>query len=210
LSKYAELGKTKYGIDFLYQRKRPVPFLDHYHSAGNVDFEESVRVQHAFKDGNPIAVEFFAPIMARIVAHEFGGRPTHVVPTLGSTDRRTDTDCATFKLAEAISVALGVPLDIDSFYQVADRAKLHLGGRPRSREEREQIVRQVLRRRGNIAGRSYLVVDDIFTTGATMTVYAELMEAAGATLAGGAALFRYEDSLQLLNPALFRTIAKDL
>jgi orotate phosphoribosyltransferase len=51
------------------------------------------------------------------------------------------------------------------------------------------------------------VVDDIFTTGATMTVYAELMENAGASLEGGIALFRYEDSRALLNPDMFAQIA---
>lgn len=210
MAKYLEFGGFNYGVEFLYQRRRPVPFLDHYHRMGNADFEESIRVQHAFKDGNPAAVAFFAPIMARIIAHEFDGRTTHVVPTLGSTDLTPDPNCGSYKLAEAVANALGVPLDVNSFFQIAEREKLHGGGKSRKRDERERIVRDVLRQRGNIAGRSYLVVDDIFTTGATMTVYAELMEEAGATLAGGAALFRYEDTRPLLNPEMFPPLARKI
>jgi hypothetical protein len=210
MSKDAEFEGFHYGIEFLYQRRRPVPFLDHYHRMDNADFEESIRVQHAFKDGNPTVLAFFAPIMARIVAHEFDGRPTHVVPTLGSTDLTPDPNCGSYKLAEAIARELGVPLDLESFNQTQAREQLHRGGRARTRAEREAIVRAVLRQRGNIAGRNYLVVDDIFTTGATMTVYAELMEAAGASLAGGVAMFRYENSLPLKNPTLFPPLARGL
>jgi hypothetical protein len=210
MSRYVEWDGLQYGVEFLYQRRRPVPFLDHYHRMGNADFEESIRVQHAFKDGNPAAVAYFAPIMARIAAREHDGRPTHVVPTLGSTDLTPDPNCGTYKLAEAVANALHIPLDLDSFFQIKEREKLHTGGRSRKREERERIVRDVLRQRGNIAGRRYVVVDDIFTTGATMTVYAELLENAGAMLEGGIALFRYENSQPLLNPEMFPPIARAL
>jgi predicted amidophosphoribosyltransferase len=201
MSIYRELNGTHYGMEFLVGRKRPIPFLDHYHRADNADFAESIRVQHAFKDGHPETVKTFAPIMSRIVAHELGDRLTHVVPVLGSTDLQADPTSGTYQLATAIAKTLGIPVDTTSFFQTGPRDSLH-GGR-RTRAQREEIVRAVLRQRGRIALRQYLVVDDVFTTGATMTVYAELMEAAGASLAAGAALFRYENNLQLLNPELF-------
>ncbi len=203
MAKSGELDGYDYGIEFLVGRKRPIPFLDHYHKADNATYSDSIRVQHAFKHGHPKIVKALVPLMARIAEQEFGkyGGPTHCVPTLGSSDLKADPASGTYQLAVAVADHLGIKLDDSSFYQTVPRESLH--GSCHTRAQREEIVRSVLRVRGNISGRRYLAIDDIFTTGATMTVYAELMEQKRASLDGGVALFRYENSLPLRNPAIF-------
>lgn len=202
------LDGVSYGLDFLYGRNRPVVFLDHYHRDRNPAYAESTRVQLAFKHGNQAIFDFFAPIIARIVAYEFQNGITHVVPALGANDLMTDVECTTYKLAEIVARELGAEIDHEAFTQSAPRQKLHGGSQSRPREERERIVREVLRCNGRIAGRSYLVIDDVFTTGSTMSVYAELMEQHGAALYGGATAFRYEDSLELKNPAMYPELSR--
>ncbi len=82
------------------------------------------------------------------------------------------------RLARALSRATGIPLDSRLLRRDrATRTQTRL-----SREERQANVRRAfsLRHAGQLDGRRYVLVDDVFTTGATTNACARILKEAGA------------------------------
>jgi predicted amidophosphoribosyltransferase len=88
-----------------------------------------------------------------------------------------------FHPVELVVRAAGLALSADlvAARQTRDQAGLGLGDRARNRHGS-------LRSRGDLAGRSYLVVDDIVTTGATMIEAKRAIEAGSGVFVGGASI----------------------
>ena len=132
----------------------------------------------------------FAPYLVRTVAEELGGEFDAVTYVPISTLRRFRRGYdQTELLARHVAAAWGVKAE--------KTLRKTRNNPPQSRlktlRERQENVQNVyaLRRGANIAGRRFLLIDDITTSGSTMIVCADLLLAAGAAsvvcaaLAGG-------------------------
>ncbi len=82
-------------------------------------------------------------------------------------------------LAKAVAKSLGLPL-LDVLEKARETKIQHQLGR----EERAQNVRGAYRATGSVAGRTLLLIDDIVTTGATLTECAGALYRAGAKAVG--------------------------
>ncbi|HWS56694.1 MAG TPA: phosphoribosyltransferase family protein, partial [Pyrinomonadaceae bacterium] len=82
-------------------------------------------------------------------------------------------------LARALARRAGLPLDEWSLTRVAHTERHRAGMDRRARRETVEGAFRVVRPR-LVAGRSVLLVDDVFTTGATASACAAALKAAGA------------------------------
>lgn len=82
-------------------------------------------------------------------------------------------------LARTLAAAAGLPLDEWSLVRTAHTARHRAGMDARARRETVEDAFRVVRPR-LVAGERVLVVDDVYTTGATVSACAEALRAAGA------------------------------
>jgi ComF family protein len=91
-------------------------------------------------------------------------------------------------LARRVARGLGVPLDVRALRRVrATRAQTDLSGAERRANVRGAFA---VRDRANLAGRHVLLVDDVLTTGATISACARALLDAGATTVGALTVAR--------------------
>jgi ComF family protein len=90
-------------------------------------------------------------------------------------------------LARHLAGAVGLPVDCAALRRSRHtRPQVELN----PRERHENVQGAFSAEPGRVAGRSVLLVDDVFTTGATMSASAEALAAAGATAVSGYCLAR--------------------
>ena len=90
-------------------------------------------------------------------------------------------------LAVEVGRVLGIPVDTSSLLRVkSTRPQATIKGR----DERMRNVRGVFRAAGSFEGRRVLLVDDVFTTGATMEECGRVLKGAGAERVYGLAFAR--------------------
>ena len=90
-------------------------------------------------------------------------------------------------LARAISDATGIPLDQRLLTRTRDTAPQVT---MRSPEERRRNIKDAFKCDGDVRGASVLVIDDVVTTGGTMSACAKPLKSAGAKSVWGLALAR--------------------
>jgi len=90
-------------------------------------------------------------------------------------------------LAREISVLTGIPVEAETLYRTRNTApQVSMTGR----EERLKNIEGAFEARADLGGRRVLVVDDVVTTGSTISACAAPLKAAGAASVWGLALAR--------------------
>ena len=181
-------------------------FLDVYHPANRGGHDVARSSVLAFKDGSPKIVSALCKIAGRATKALFANQEVSiVVPVLGSKSLKADGQSPTGKLATAIAGTLGARVDLTAFFQESEREKLHHG--QRGYAARSDLLIASLRHRPR-PGARVLLVDDVITTGASLEVYADLLERTGATVVGAFAIARTDADSPHLNGELFANLAR--
>lgn len=107
------------------------------------------------------------------------------VPMYPAKQRRRGYNQAVL-LARELSRTTGIPCREDLLRKVRDNRIQH----SLSAKERQENVRGVYQVAGDVQGKRILLVDDVYTTGATMNACARVLKNAGAQLVWGAAAAR--------------------
>ncbi|MDO4564091.1 MAG: ComF family protein [Clostridia bacterium] len=151
----------------------PAPYLDGC-AAGLVYTDPVRRAMHRFKyhDRREYA-DFFAQYMAVPVEWEvdiIAPVPLHYLKELFRTYNQSET------LAKRISAAYKLPYCRD----LIERVRYTGSQTHRSPKERAKNVRGAFKAAPEVKGLSVLLIDDVFTTGATLSACAKALKSAGA------------------------------
>ncbi len=142
-------------------------------AAGLLYTREAARLMHRFKYGQArYLAETFAAFLPlpgaafdRVLA----------VPLYPARERRRGYNQSAL-LAQCISARTGIPVDSSLLLRARDTASQTT----LDHEARARNVRGAFRQAGDVRGLSLLLVDDVFTTGATLGECARALKAAGA------------------------------
>ena len=180
-------------------------YLEVYHPGQRRPADAVSEALFGFKDADAHMTSVLAALAAVAAKHVFSNSiVTHVVPVLSSSERRASPGTPIGHVAKAVATSLGAAPDYSLVSQREARSSLHKqsGGYA----SRRTLLNSVLTCRP-ANGMRIVLVDDVITTGASMSSYSELLATAGAEIIGMVALMRTARGTAYANASFFEALA---
>ncbi len=188
------LCRTPDGLD--------VVFLDYYRKGSDA----SIVALQQYKSGDANLVMFYGSILAECVASVTWPwceeSMATIVPLPRSNELRCSNASSNAKTSNSIAERLDSKVDTNILQQSALRRPFHWTSWMRY-PQRKEIMLASLRCKSAL-GKKFFLVDDIFTTGASMDASAQRIAEQGGRVVGGAVFMKVEYKQVLLNPQLYK------
>lgn len=203
-----QAGPYTYG--FMWVERKPTAVLDFWHQdpcqqCATDRCWPAHRAIELFKANDDRVVGGLSSAMAVIAQHEFAQMGINaVVPTIASGAVSAPATSSTGRLATAVAHAMGVTAEFGMFSQTP-RESLHRGAF-KNRAQRRQILDENIQCAAGQYGRRVLLVDDVISSGATLTAYSEKVTAQDGTLVAVAGIVKYASEEAPLNESFLREL----
>lgn len=145
-----------------------------YYKKGSVYADEITEWLLEFKDGNSKSIKFWSDVVLEDIQNRFS--VDYIVTALGHDDTKLKISSPLAQLSQSLAERLGCSLSTESLIKSSIHASLKFLNK--AERQRELEGKYKFNPNGYQPGSSFLIIDDITTTGTTATAIASSIKAA--------------------------------